>query len=105
VSRHGERTHSQCPKCGVNSVVVIDSRPSLTPGFHSIRRRRLCESCKHKFSTYEVPQEVLQSIDVFRLSALRLMDAVKILTSYNSTLNASATPSGQATLPEAGNVV
>lgn len=94
--RKGERTHSQCPKCGENKVVVIDSRPSLTPGFHSIRRRRFCESCKQKFSTYEVPQELLHSIDVLRLSAPRLMDAVKILTSYNSTLNAPASPLGQA---------
>ena len=50
MSRTGERTHSLCPKCGVNSVVVADSRPSSTPGFHSIRRRRFCESCQYKFT-------------------------------------------------------
>lgn len=40
----------QCPKCKIDNVKVVDSRP-----FHecAIRRRRLCLSCSHRFTTYE----------------------------------------------------
>jgi transcriptional repressor NrdR len=40
-----------CPACGVDSSKVIDSR-SADNG-ESIRRRRECESCGYRFTTYE----------------------------------------------------
>jgi transcriptional repressor NrdR len=40
-----------CPSCGAPSTRVIDSRPA--EGGLSIRRRRECESCEHRFTTYE----------------------------------------------------
>ena len=40
-----------CPVCGAPSTRVIDSRPA--EGGQSIRRRRECEGCRHRFTTYE----------------------------------------------------
>lgn len=41
----------RCPECGFESSRVIDSRPSEEGG--AIRRRRECESCAVRFTTYE----------------------------------------------------
>ena len=41
----------RCPKCGHTESKVIDSRPSEDGD--SIRRRRECLECKHRFTTYE----------------------------------------------------
>lgn len=41
----------KCPFCQASDTKVIDSR-NLKEGF-SIRRRRKCESCKRRFTTYE----------------------------------------------------
>ncbi len=40
-----------CPVCGAPSTRVIDSRPA--EGGQSIRRRRECEGCDNRFTTYE----------------------------------------------------
>ncbi len=40
-----------CPVCGAPSTRVIDSRPA--EGGLSIRRRRECEGCAQRFTTYE----------------------------------------------------
>ena len=41
----------RCPNCGFEENKVIDSRP-LTKE-NGIRRRRECEKCKYRFTTYE----------------------------------------------------
>ena len=41
----------QCPFCQNTSNKVLDSR--LTPDSDSIRRRRECEKCDRRFTTYE----------------------------------------------------
>ena len=41
----------QCPYCKHSNSRVLDSRP--TEGGESIRRRRECLLCKHRFTTYE----------------------------------------------------
>lgn len=41
----------KCPNCGYEENKVIDSRP-LTKE-NGIRRRRECEKCKYRFTTYE----------------------------------------------------
>lgn len=41
----------RCPKCGANEDRVIDSR--LAKGGSSIRRRRECTGCEHRYTTYE----------------------------------------------------
>lgn len=40
-----------CPVCGAPSTRVIDSRPAESGS--SIRRRRHCENCDNRFTTYE----------------------------------------------------
>lgn len=40
-----------CPACGTADTRVIDSRPAESGV--SIRRRRQCEACQHRFTTYE----------------------------------------------------
>ena len=41
----------RCPKCGDQDDKVIDSRSSREGA--TIRRRRECTGCKHRFTTYE----------------------------------------------------
>lgn len=41
----------KCPFCGKENTKVIDSRPSDDDT--SIRRRRVCEGCSRRFTTYE----------------------------------------------------
>lgn len=45
----------RCPKCGYEDSSVVDSRP--TEDTSSIRRRRECLKCKHRFTTYERMEE------------------------------------------------
>jgi len=40
-----------CPACGATGIRVIDSRPAESGS--AIRRRRECETCGHRFTTYE----------------------------------------------------
>ena len=40
-----------CPNCGATETRVIDSRPAENS--QAIRRRRECEECAHRFTTYE----------------------------------------------------
>ncbi len=40
----------KCPYCGKEDTRVIDSRPAES---NSIRRRRICDSCSKRFTTYE----------------------------------------------------
>jgi len=46
----------RCPKCEVDDTKVIDSREAAEGT--SIRRRRLCSACQHRFTTYERLEEV-----------------------------------------------
>ena len=41
----------KCPYCGNRSTRVLDSRP--VDENESIRRRRLCDQCQRRFTTYE----------------------------------------------------
>ena len=41
----------KCPFCGEENTKVIDSRPAEEN--NSIRRRRQCEVCGKRFTTYE----------------------------------------------------
>jgi len=45
----------KCPSCGHHDTSVIDSR--VTREGREIRRRRACESCKERFTTYERTEE------------------------------------------------
>lgn len=41
----------RCPYCGADDTRVVDSRPAESGA--TIRRRRECESCLNRFTTYE----------------------------------------------------
>ena len=41
----------KCPFCGHENTRVIDSRPA--DDNYSIRRRRICDNCNKRFTTYE----------------------------------------------------
>jgi len=45
----------KCPSCGNPDTAVVDSR--LTREGREIRRRRACEACSYRFTTYERPEE------------------------------------------------
>ena len=47
----------RCPFCENTDTKVIDSRP--TEEGHAIRRRRECENCGKRFTTYEKIEELL----------------------------------------------
>ena len=50
-SRAQEEKYVKCPFCNAADTKVIDSRPADDNS--SIRRRRQCESCGKRFTTYE----------------------------------------------------
>ena len=56
----------KCPFCGNEDTRVIDSRPA--DDNTSIRRRRVCDSCSKRFTTYEkvetIPLIVIKKGDV-----------------------------------------
>jgi len=56
----------KCPFCGKDDTRVIDSRPADENT--SIRRRRVCDSCGKRFTTYEkvetIPLIVIKKGDV-----------------------------------------
>jgi transcriptional repressor NrdR len=50
----------RCPFCGSDNDRVVDSRTSQDG--RSVRRRRECESCKKRFTTYEYVEDVSLTI-------------------------------------------
>jgi transcriptional repressor NrdR len=50
----------KCPFCGHPESSVVDSRVSATGEL--IRRRRSCEACQRRFTTYERVDEILPSV-------------------------------------------
>lgn len=57
----------KCPKCGCIESRVLDSRPY--DDYMTIRRRRECLDCKHRFTTYE--RIVSTTIPVVKRDATR----------------------------------
>lgn len=53
-----------CPNCGSLKSSVTDSRVSTRANCTSSRwRRRICDSCETKFTTYEVSSTVLEDLE------------------------------------------
>jgi transcriptional repressor NrdR len=50
----------KCPFCGHTESSVVDSRVSTTSEL--TRRRRSCEACQRRFTTYERVDEILPSV-------------------------------------------
>ena len=51
----------KCPFCNASDTKVIDSRPADDNS--SIRRRRQCEQCGRRFTTYEKLETVIDEIE------------------------------------------
>lgn len=46
----------KCPRCDGYDTKVIESR--LSHEGHSVRRRRVCQQCNHRYTTYEKEEEI-----------------------------------------------
>jgi transcriptional repressor NrdR len=57
----------QCPKCKAEDTAVIDSR--MSEGGRAIRRRRECEKCGHRLTTFE--RQELSSLIVVKCDGTR----------------------------------
>ena len=68
-----------CPKCSTIDDKVIDSR--LSREGHSIRRRRECLGCGHRFTTYE-EIERMELLAVKRDGRREILDRKKLLSSF-----------------------
>lgn len=64
----------KCPECGFEDSKVIDSRP--TDG--KIRRRRECLSCKCRFTTYEIVENIPLMV-IKKDNSLEHFDSQKII--------------------------
>ena len=64
-----------CPSCGSPDSKVIDSRPSDA---RSIRRRRECQQCQKRFTTYEMIEAVPISV-IKKDGTLEIFDPNKII--------------------------
>lgn len=66
----------KCPFCNNEDTKVIDSRP--TEEGHAIRRRRGCDACGKRFTTYEKVEEAILVV-VKKDSGREVFDRNKIL--------------------------
>jgi len=48
-----------CPACYFPTSEVKDSR-TVTEPMISVRRRRLCGNCKHRWTTYEINEDTMR---------------------------------------------
>ena len=71
-----------CPACSASDTRVIDSRPA--EGGQSIRRRRQCEVCGQRFTTYErlEPQLMVRKRD----GRLEPFSGLKLATGLSAAL-------------------
>ena len=67
----------KCPFCGNDDTRVIDSRPADENA--SIRRRRICDSCSKRFTTYE-KVEAIPLVVVKKDNTRETYDRAKIET-------------------------
>lgn len=64
----------RCPDCECDYSTVVDSR--RTSQFEAIRRRRECQKCGSRFTTYEIRPEDLHKI-ITRNNKRRVLDIVR----------------------------
>lgn len=65
----------RCPFCNQDNSKVVDSRP--VEDTNSIRRRRMCESCGKRFTTYEKVETIPLSV-IKKDQTRELYDRAKI---------------------------
>ncbi len=67
----------RCPVCASDELKVVDSRP--VEENNSIRRRRECEKCHARFTTYEIV-DTLNPIVVKKDGSKEIFDKNKLLS-------------------------
>lgn len=72
----------RCPECQADNTRVIDSRPADEGA--AIRRRRSCEACGARFTTYERSERILMVRK--RSGALEPFDAAKLSAGVGAAL-------------------
>ena len=68
-----------CPKCKSPESLVLESRGNQAGEF--IRRRRECEKCQHRWSTYETSEA-----DLSPVTQLEIADLLKSITGLRDHL-------------------
>lgn len=66
----------KCPFCGMEATKVLDSRPA--DDNRSIRRRRQCDSCDKRFTTYEKVETTQPPVVIKKDGTRELYDRAKI---------------------------
>ena len=69
-------TKLPCPGCGSADSKIVDSRSRVSP-VHAIYRRRVCQSCGYRFSTYESykPADTCEVL-TFPLATVKMLRAM-----------------------------
>ena len=73
----------KCPFCENQDTKVIDSRP--TDEGQAIRRRRECENCNKRFTTYEKVEEIVLIV-IKKDGSRQAFDRYKIINGIISCL-------------------
>ena len=76
----------KCPYCGADDTKVIDSRPAEEN--NAIRRRRQCEKCNKRFTTYEKKENIREPYDRGKIEAGILRSCHKRPVSYDQIVQA-----------------
>lgn len=72
-----------CPKCD-GKVRVIDSRAATVEGKVAIRRRRICQACNYRFTTFEVIAEEYLSMERMKAKAKRALAIFRDISELNA---------------------
>ena len=84
----------KCPFCSQENTRVIDSRPADDNS--SIRRRRLCDACGKRFTTYEVVERPLLMVQK-KDGSLEAFDRQKLLKGVFSAIKKRPVSAAQIT--------
>lgn len=79
-----------CPYCGADDDRVIDSRAS--DGGRSIRRRRQCNPCSRRFTTYERVDETARLTVIKRDNSREPFDRQKLVRSIQAAFGKRPAP-------------
>jgi transcriptional repressor NrdR len=67
----------QCPFCGQDNDKVVDSRSS--EGGRVVRRRRQCQACGKRYTTYERPEDTIRLMVLKKDGSRETYDREKII--------------------------
>ena len=60
------KSMSTCPSCKKQRLKITDTRETKFNDIATVRRRKLCEDCGFIFTTYEIPDAILNSDKLFQ---------------------------------------